>query len=113
MLGVSFMVGKPNVFHRALTERERVSDMPLDRTVLQVLDEMDRVTKQDLIQFLQTHNIAVPFSHRDRMLDEILAQTKGDYDLTLEALKDIAARPWATVSPTAGTGEAEEDENYD
>jgi hypothetical protein len=113
VLGVSFVVGKPTAFHRALNKRG-VIDMPLDRTLLWVLDEMDRVTKKDLIQFLQTHNVRVPLSHRDRVLDEVLETTQGNYDLTLEALKDLVARVWPIVGETESEGYAEEDEDdYD
>ena len=113
LLGVSFVVGKPEVFYRILTEREHVGDMPLDRTVLQVLDQMDGVTKQDLIQFLQTHNVAIPLSQRDRVLDDILARTRGNYDVTLEALKDLAARAWDAASDNDGESQAEAyDDDY-
>jgi hypothetical protein len=111
LLGVSFVVDKPNVFRRVLTERERINDLPLDRTVLRVLDELDRVTKKDLLDFLNTHNIPLPISRRDRVLDDILAQTAGHYEMTLEALKDIAARAWAPAEQASDDQQTTEDDD--
>jgi hypothetical protein len=113
VLGVSFIVGKPLTFHKVLTERARILEIPFNRTVLQVLDEMEQVSRKDLLDFLHTHNVLLPLSHRDRVLDDILARTKGDYDVTLEALKDIAARAWAHADDRPGLqAPALEDEDY-
>jgi len=83
------------------------------RTVLQVLDEMEQVSRKDLLDFLHTHNVLLPLSRRDRVLGDILARTQGDYDMTLEALKDIAARAWADADDKPGLQEsAVDDEDY-
>jgi hypothetical protein len=113
VLGVSFIVGKPIIFHKVLTERARILKVHFIRTVLQVLDEMEQVSRKDLLDFLHTHNVLLPLSHRDRVLDDILARTQGDYDMTLEALKDIAARAWAHGDDRPGLQEpAVDDEDY-
>ena len=74
---------------------------------------MERVSKLDLLRFLHTHNILLPLSHRDRVLDDILARTRGDYDMTLEALKDIEARIWAQADQESDPQQtAVDDEDY-
>lgn len=104
LLGISFVVGRPDAFYRTLTERERINELPLsDKTVFCLLDEMERIVKKDLLDFLRTHNIPLSSKHRDRILDEILARTQGHYDMTLEALKDIADRPWDLEGDTSDT----------
>lgn len=113
VLGVSFIVGKPAVFLRALTEQVHLPDLDLPGTVLQILEEMERVSRNDLRDFLRTHNVKLPVQHRDRVLDEILARTNGDYDLTLEALKDLVVRAWAQVEQRTEAGQsASEDYDY-
>jgi hypothetical protein len=77
-----------------------------------VLDEMDRLAKHDLVDFLKTHNIRLPRQRKDRLLDTIMEETGGSYEATLEALKDIAQRAWdlhedSEVEPN------EDDYNYD
>lgn len=110
LLGVSFVVGKPETFQRVVEERVRLPATPLTSTVLQLLAEMGRVSKQDLLDFLHTHNLTLPLTRRERLLDDILARTKGDYDLTLEALKDSVARAWAASEPepTVSPGTADD-----
>ena len=73
---------------------ERVEDLELDATMFQLLDEMDRLVKRDLLDFLQTHNIRLPIDRRDRVLDKILEKTDGQYEMTLEELKDLEAHTY-------------------
>jgi hypothetical protein len=88
-------------------------EVPFNQTVLQVLDEMEQVSRKDLLDFLHTHNVLLPLSHRDRVLDDILVRTQGNYDMTLEALKDVAARVWAHADVSSGPqASAVDDEDY-
>ncbi|HKO97008.1 MAG TPA: hypothetical protein VJU86_08455 [Pyrinomonadaceae bacterium] len=112
LLGVSFVVGSPHMFLRALIDIERISDLELNGTVLHILDEMERLSKKDLLDFLQTHNIHFPRQHRDRLLERILKDTQGDYEVTLEALKDVADRAWDFEVET-DSGRPGADYNYD
>jgi len=114
LLGSSFIVGNPYKFHQALIEGERINDLELHGTVLQILDEMERLSKKDLTDFLQTHNIYLPRQHRDQMLEKILKDSGGDYEATLEALKDVADRAWGFEATTDSQGKAlNPDYNYD
>ncbi len=112
VLGVSFVVKEPSKFDRVFTERERIHDLPLSRTVFKLLDVMKEVAKSDLRDFLRTHNIAIPLGRIDKLLDAILAKTGGHYEATLEELKDIAARAWAEEEQEARMQDpgAEDDE---
>lgn len=112
LLGVSFVVGKPEAFKRVVEERVHLSETPLTSTVLQLLEEMGRVTKEHLRHFLQTHHLTLPLTRRERLLDDILAHTQGDYDLTLEVLKDRVARAWAASEPEP-TGQPDPSDAYD
>ena len=49
---------------------------------------------RDLRDFLRTHNIQVDPALRDKALTEILARTNGEYDLTVEALKNVVETLW-------------------
>lgn len=94
LLGVSFVVSQPANFKLAVEAKDRLGDLDLARTVFNLLDEMGDVVKKDLLDFLKTHNVNLPDARRDRVLEEILARTNGNYEATLEELKDIAARAW-------------------
>jgi hypothetical protein len=107
LLGVSFVVGNPDNFKRAVEEKDRVGDLDLEKTVFNLLDEMGDVVKKDLLDFLKTHNIDLPDARRDRVLEEILAKTNGNYEATLEELKDIAARAWDLSEAPAAASKSE------
>ncbi len=113
VLGVSFVVGKPDNFRRALTEHEHIYDLPLSLTIFHLLDEMERLAKKDLRDFLRTHNIAVPAGRIDKVLDDILAKTGGHYEMTLEELKYVADRAWAPDEPLAGVASQSAGYDYD
>ncbi|MGH7492676.1 MAG: toll/interleukin-1 receptor domain-containing protein [bacterium] len=114
LLGISFVVGNPANFYKAMMEKARLGDLDLKHTVFQPLDEMERLVKKDLLDFLRTHNIDLPLSRKDRVLDKILEQSKGDYEMTLDALKDIADRAWDMTDEKQGhQGTEEYDYDYD
>jgi hypothetical protein len=114
LLSVSFVVGDAFKLRKKWKEQERIDDLRFPMTVIELLDEMEQVAKKDLLDFLYTHNINLPLSRQDRILDKILEKTKGHYEMTLEELKDIAARAWDTENEAAEVKKSEaEDYNYD
>ncbi len=111
LLGVSFIVRRPARFYAFVRDRERLDDLDLSLTVFRTLDELERVGRRDLLDFLKTHNIRLPPQRRDRMLQEILDRTKGHYDITVSALRKLVSRQWDRADGT-GVAEATEEE-YD
>ncbi len=93
LLGTSFVVSKPKGFLKAL-KKHGLENPDLRQLVFEVLNELERLAKKDLTNFLSAHNIVLPRDHRDRILDDILEQTEGHYELTLEALRDLVHRAW-------------------
>jgi hypothetical protein len=113
LLTVSFVVNNPARFRKAVLEQERVYDIELSETVFRLLDEMERIGLKDLFDFLQTHNIRLPRDHKDRMLQDILEKTKGNYELTIDELKKLVERAWdITDEEMPRPGEAEEEFDY-
>ncbi len=93
LLGISFVVSNPPRFLKVL-EKHRVEALELRQVVFDVLGELERLAKKDLLNFLHAHNVVLPRDHKDRILDDILKKTKGHYELTLEALRDLVHRAW-------------------
>lgn len=112
LLAVSFIVGKPWKFRQAIIERENMLELELHNTMFQLLDEMERLARKDLADFLQDHNIPLPPGRKANILDQILKETGGDYEMTLEKLKDLAARPWDFGSGPPGGHGQEDDYDY-
>lgn len=94
LLTVSFVVNNPPKFRKAALEQEHVYDVGLSKTVFRLLDEMERIGLKDLFDFLQTHNIRLPRDRKDRMLQDILERTNGNYELTINELKKLVERAW-------------------
>ncbi len=94
LLGMSFVVENPERFYKILVDKKRIADLPLRDTMFHLLDEMEGLAKKDLLDFLKAQNIHLPRKHKDRVLEEILEETGGRYEMTLEALKDIVNRGW-------------------
>jgi hypothetical protein len=46
-----------------------------------LLDEMEHLAKKDLLDFLKTHNIKLPQSRQDKVLEAILKETGGHYEI--------------------------------
>ncbi len=92
LLTVSFMVDNPAKFNEAILNKAGLDNLPLSRTVFRLLDEMERLCKKDLLDFLQTHNIRLPSDHKDLILQNIMEQTNGHYERTISALKQMVKR---------------------
>jgi hypothetical protein len=114
LLTVSFEVSNPAKFRKAMLEGAGLYDIELTSTVLRLLDEMERVGMRDLFEFLQTHNVRLPRARRDRILQDILEQTNGHYDQTINALRRLVNRALDTYAEEqAVTQEHSEDGEFD
>ncbi|ETR66364.1 MAG: hypothetical protein OMM_12884, partial [Candidatus Magnetoglobus multicellularis str. Araruama] len=80
-------------------------------TVFRILEEMKKLDKQDLYDFLQTHNIKLPYDSKERVLDEIISKTDGHYEQTLYELENMVNRAWAMDE--AGVDEIDEEADED
>lgn len=113
LLGISFVVRKPSVFRSVLLEKKQLNAIRLGRTRVRLLDEMERLQKEDLIDFIETHNLPLPEKFRDRVLDEIMDECNGEYDKILERLKNIEELIWNRDGGQArAAGPATDDEDY-
>lgn len=92
LLTVSFEVNNPAKFRRAILDQEGLYDLELGGTIFRLLDEMERIGMKDLFDFLQTHNIRLPKSRKDRILQDILERTNGHYEQTIGALRRLVER---------------------
>lgn len=110
LLGVSFVVTKPKNFLEIFTTTGAAA-LPLKHSGFQLLEEMEKIAKVDLLRFLNTHNIPLPEQSIDRVLDEILARTGGRYEATLEQLKKIAGSPWAVAQDSVNAQPKSPEEN--
>lgn len=110
--GVSFVVKNPPKFRSLILDKERLEDLYLNETIFRLLDEMERVAKRDLLDFLRTHNIRLPIQRQDRVLERILERTEGHYEKTIEELKHLVDIAWDLTEEETQAMELEEEE-YD
>jgi hypothetical protein len=88
LLGISFEVQKdPLAFRRIIREEERIHELDLASTNFRLLDELERLTEEDVID-----NVQLPPRLRERVVQEILGQTEGHYELTIRALRALIER---------------------
>lgn len=92
LLGVSFEVEKPAQFRRYLLDNEQIATVDLRQTNFRLLDELERIAKHDLHHFLKAHKVELPSRQRDQILDEILDQTDGNYEQTINSLRRYVDR---------------------
>ncbi len=112
LLTVSFEVGNPAKFRRAVLEQEKLYDLQLQGSIFRLLDEMERIGLKDLFDFLQTHTIRLPAEQKDRILQSILEQTGGHYEQTVSALRRLVERA-LDIPDTSETSDAQAAEEYD
>ena len=93
LLGISFVVKNPPLLLEVL-ESVGLEDLFLEKTVLRVLNEMERLARRDLLDFLRSHNILLPIERRERVLKRIMEKTAGSYDKTIEELKSLLELAW-------------------
>ena len=92
LLGISFEVEQPAKFRRFLLESEQIATLDLAHTNFRLLDELERIAKSDLFDFLKAHKVELPSRQRDRILDDILDQTQGNYEQTIRSLRRYVDR---------------------
>jgi hypothetical protein len=111
LLGVSFVTNNQAKVQEFLSTS--FEDLHLVRMAFHVLDEMEKVALSDLVHFLNIHGVSLPRDRSGSILQEILTQTGGRYEMTLEALKDLLDRPWdIATSRRARRRERPTDENW-
>ena len=96
LLGLSFEVSKPTRFHKRLTENQRLHELKLHNSLFVLLDELEKVTKRDLQDFIQTHNIQLPDDLQDKVLEDTLRKTDGSYVKLLDELRRLENIAWRT-----------------
>lgn len=74
-----------------MVDKENFYNIHTDRTILRILDELDRIAIKDLYDFLQAHEVHLPYNRKDRILQDILDKTNGHYEMTIEQLKTIVS----------------------
>ncbi len=94
LLGISYEVKNPPKFRDLLIKKERLNETDLSDTVFHILDEMEKIKRKDLLDFLKTHNIQLPSDIRDGILEKILEKTGGNYERVLDELKELERRAW-------------------
>jgi hypothetical protein len=114
LLGISFEVTKPAKFFKMLTERDGLHELILPHSVFELLDELEKVTKKDLLAFIQTHNIELPEDIKEKILEEILRKTEGSYVKLLDRLRQLESRAWRTRTEAmeTGAGRGEDEDDY-
>ncbi|CAK8720601.1 hypothetical protein GKODMF_12190 [Candidatus Electrothrix gigas] len=115
LLGISYYAKNPAKFHDFLVKKERINDFPMSHAEFEFLDELERVTRRDLIGFIRTHSIAVPtdLDFRNKVLDEILIRSKGSYDRVIDELGDLETRLWQQGDEENASEEGDdEDDDY-
>ncbi|MCI5211083.1 MAG: hypothetical protein D3910_20375 [Candidatus Electrothrix sp. ATG2] len=111
LLGISYHAKNPEKFYDFLVKKERLDVFSMSGAVLELLDELDQVTRRDLIDFIRTHNIAVPPDLRDKAIDDILARSNGSYVRVIDELEHLESRIWR--QGLHGNTAEEEDEEDD
>jgi hypothetical protein len=94
LLGISYHAKKPATFYDFLVQKEKLDEFTMSDAVLEILDELERVTRRDLIDFIRTHKIAVPTTFRDKAIDDILARSTGSYIRVIDELEHLESCIW-------------------
>jgi hypothetical protein len=61
----------------------------LSDTVFCLLDELEKISKKDLSEFIKKHNILLPANIKNDVIADILDNTQGDYLKVLDELQNI------------------------
>lgn len=91
---MSFVVPNPAKFCQEMTQAFNLFNLDLQHTSYKLLDELERLNIEHLSEFLKTHNIKLPRNRRENILKEILANTGGNYELSLGELKQLVRYAW-------------------
>jgi len=109
LVGLSFVVLKPAGFREAV-RRRRPQSLRLEQSVFQLLDELECLALDDLQRFVQTHRLPHAGRLTDEVLIRMLADTQGNYEQTVEALRALMDRAWTEPEPGPGATDQEEDD---
>lgn len=112
LLTISFLVNNPPQFVEDMKE-EKIEELHNQHTVFWLLDEMENVAKRDLLLFLQTHNITLPEDRRDEVLDAVIKSTGGQYEQTIEELKNLRKMAWRVRGTKKSKGKKMEKKEFD
>ena len=93
LLGLSYQVEEPAKFYDALIKL-KLDELELSNTLFRLLDELEKVTKKDILDFLHGHNIPLPSNLKHSVISEILTKTKGDYGKILDAIQELETQAW-------------------
>jgi len=88
LLGLSYQVEQPARFSTGLSKRG-LDDVELSDTVFCLLDELEKISKKDLSEFIKKHNILLPANIKNDVIADILDNTQGDYLKVLDELQNI------------------------
>lgn len=88
LLGVSYQVTEPTRFSDGLN-KNGLDDVELSDTAFCLLDELEKISKKDLSEFIKKHNILLPADIKNTVIADILDSTQGDYHKVLDELQDI------------------------
>jgi len=94
LLSISFEFQNSEDFHTLLAEKESINNLNLQNTRFEWLGELTHLEKKHLLDFIKTHNIRLPQNRQDKALKTILDKTKGHYQKTLDALKNLVSLAW-------------------
>ena len=111
LLGVSYHAKKPASFYNFLVKKAKLDELSMSNGVVELLDELERVTRRDLMDFIRTHNIVVPADFRDKALDEILAHSNGSYVRVIDELEHLESRIWKQGMQENGAKEDDEEDD--
>ncbi len=112
LLGISFVVKNPPKFQSVIMEKEQIEYLDFNNTVFRLLDEMEKIARRDLLDFIRTHNIRLPIKRRDQVLERILEKTGGIYEKTVEELKNLVEQAWDFSEEDEQAKESEEEYDY-
>ncbi|MCP4110227.1 MAG: hypothetical protein GY749_32680 [Desulfobacteraceae bacterium] len=112
LLGISFIVKNPSKFQSIILEKEQIEYLDLNKTVFRLLDEMEKIARRDLLDFIRTHNIRLPIKRRDQVLESILEKTGGIYEKTVKELENLVEQAWDFSEEDEQAEESEEEYDY-
>lgn len=94
LLGISYETKNPANLYKYLSKKEKLHELTLSNTLVELLDELEKVTRRDLTAFIQTHNIDVPEDIQDDVLSDILKRTQGSYLEILDIMRELESIAW-------------------
>ncbi len=96
VLGMSYETMKPKHFRQLFDDevREKIDSLDLHNAAFEILDELTAVDKNDLHTFVRTHSIRIPSDIKNKVLDDILDDSKESYFRLLDELRRLEIRAY-------------------